>query len=58
VIDGFVRLGVTAVQRTDAGRGHGCHRVSRWCVLLVVICFRGKEGEGSDAKVQTLPDGA
>src|SRR5215469_918759 len=55
VINGFVRLGVTAVDRTNAGRGHGCHRVSPCCVLLVVICFRGKEGEGSDAKIQTPP---
>src|SRR5215469_2672701 len=55
VINGFVRLGVTAVHRTNAGRGHGCHRVSPCCVLLVVICFRGKEGEGSDAKIQTPP---
>jgi hypothetical protein len=36
VIDGFVRLGATAVQRTNAGSGHGHCRLLGIRVIVVL----------------------
>ena len=50
VIDGFVRLGVTAVQRTKAGRGHSCH----WVVSLANFVHRRHYCPNTDANTIKL----